>query len=112
MGQLYPQHGSLKRIHSHVVAGKNVLVRPNLAPVPQEPHPFSEMAIVGHNGATLAESTQRLGRIETERTGVAYCAHASSFETSAMRLRRVLDQTEPMGLGEVAQRRKGGRPPM
>ena len=81
-----------------------MVVAVGLPAVAQPRDPFGERAIVGDDGAAVAERSEVLRRIKTEGAGRADGADRPSAGGGEMRLTAVLDNGEMMSRGDVLDR--------
>ena len=77
--------------------------------VAQGRDPLRQCVVAGHHRAAIAQRAEVLGREETESRRVAERAGPAPVTQCAMRLRRVLDQQQPVLSGQHLQRRHVGQ---
>ena len=83
-----------------------------LAPVAEHAQPRGQVVAVGDDGAALAAGAEVLARVEAEATDIAEAAGAAALVLCTMRLGRVLDHDEAIGIGEREQGRHVGHAAM
>ena len=103
MRELHPQAGRLDRVHPVIETLDLVPVLLALAPVPQPACRLGQLRTVGDDRTALAAGAQVLAGVEAEAAEIADRADAAALVLGAMRLGRVLDHHQTVGVGEHDQ---------
>ena len=109
MTELDPQDGALQGLHPAVEPGVRRRAAVVAAPAPQRAHGPGVCVVVGDDHAALAVRPEVLGGVEAEAAEVAQAADPPSAVLGPVRLRRVLDDRQPVPPGHGQQRVEVGR---
>ena len=102
--QFQAQHRRLDLVETRIHADLDVHERLGGAVVAQPADMIMQIVTVGGNHSTVAVSAQHLGRIETERTGVADRTGDLAAPACPIRLRAVFQHRELTVLGNLHDR--------
>jgi len=108
--QLGGEHYRLQRVETSVAAlARHVHIALTLAVVAEQAAPLGEPSVARYHGAGFAHGPEVLGGIEAEGGGIADAAAGAPPVASAVRLRGVLHQLEPVAPSQLYQRIEIGR---
>ena len=109
MMQLHPQQRRLQLVEPRIDALEKMAVLRLGTVVAQRRDALRQPRVGGHHRAAVAQRAQVLGREETEGRRIAKRTGLAAVARRAVRLRRVLDQQQPVPPGQRRQRRHVGQ---
>ena len=110
--ELVVEYGGLEVVETRIESPDDNLARRVAAVVPQQKKGVADGVLIGHRAAAIAETSECLGRIETDRAGNSESSSTLAFESRTEPLRSVLHDEDRMAACDCRQRIHVGRAPV